>query len=1125
MTEKIRKVLQGEEDNYLLPFFWQHGEDEATLRDYMHVIHDAGIRAVCLESRPHPDFAGDGWWHDLDIILDEAERLGMKVWILDDSHFPTGYANGAVDRLGEEYCRQSITHRAYAMKAGETLELPAGEVLSVPHPPLNTVQQYLKEQNPRHFDDDRILAVYFAGEDGETTPIPEGAKLEGLPLPQQTSGAADEQTQDGHGGTASPAEAAQGSSALQFTANRDGKLIILYLSRNLGYHTHYINMTEAKSVRVLIDTVYEPHWQHYQDRFGKTIAGFFSDEPELGNGLMYDLVNYVGNPDIDLPWSREIEEGLRSALGENFAAKLYLLWEGAGSDEAARVRVAYMDVVTGLVKKNFSLQIGDWCRAHGVQYIGHLIEDNDQHEMTGASLGHYFRGLWGQDWAGIDDIGGQVYPQGENDSYFNGVFQTRDGEFYHFGLGRLASSAAAIEPRKHGDSMCEIFGAYGWKEGVQLEKYLADHFLVRGINHFVPHAFSPKAFPDPDCPPHFYAHGHNPQYRAFGALCRYINRAAELLHGGRHVSPVAVLYSAEAVWADKETAMESHAVSRPLTEHQIGFDFLPQDVFLTPEAYHAHIGQEYAHIGQEYMHTGQEQERIGQEYIGQGHERIGQEQERIGQEQNAQLMAKTARGSVSGGRAGDERSGDSADLACGGLVVNTQRYAFVVVPGTRYIRAAFARAVPALRRAGTRVLFIDRYPEVLLGEHGETIRLNGAAMNRDSAEQVTPDAEILRAMREASEVLPLSELIPALRNEGLREVRIAPESPWIRIYHYEEQDGSAVLMFVNEGTDVYRGSVDIRACFAGAWEGRKVDDGAGEQRRGMSAGGNADDGGVKENGGNAAVFWYDAWENETHPAEAVGSCVELTIEPRKSRFLILDRAAASSETEEAAARGTCGHYAVIGAASYETEEAAESTAVGTEMTPGAEQTTGQKKDGAAGAKGKPCPGAEEMAGWMTESFADKRKGAREKAFLHPQWRRRLAVSTAYPDFGPEDGAVEVSLPDHLEEEKKTWSGIARYENAFEAEAGKRYLLTISDAGEAVEVFVNGKSLGYQIVPEYQFDLTEAVKPGQNAVRIEVATTLEREMSTTPDRMDVLMGKDTTPHCASGLNGTVKLYEK
>ena len=59
--------------------------------------------------------------------------------------------------------------------------------------------------------------------------------------------------------------------------------------------------------------------------------------------------------------------------------------------------------------------------------------------------------------------------------------------------------------------MCEIFGNYGWAEGAQTMKWLADFMLVRGINIFVPHAFSPKAFPDPDCPPHFYAHGINMQ--------------------------------------------------------------------------------------------------------------------------------------------------------------------------------------------------------------------------------------------------------------------------------------------------------------------------------------------------------------------------------------------------------------------------------------------------------------------------------------------------------------------------------------------------------------------------------------------------------------------------------------
>lgn len=32
--------------------------------------------------------------------------------------------------------------------------------------------------------------------------------------------------------------------------------------------------------------------------------------------------------------------------------------------------------------------------------------------------------------AGIDDIGGQVYPGGEEDSYDMGTFRCRDGEFY-----------------------------------------------------------------------------------------------------------------------------------------------------------------------------------------------------------------------------------------------------------------------------------------------------------------------------------------------------------------------------------------------------------------------------------------------------------------------------------------------------------------------------------------------------------------------------------------------------------------------------------------------------------------------------------------------------------------------
>lgn len=92
MSTRIYEALNGKQGNYILPFFWQHGEDEETLREYMGVIQDMGIRAVCLESRPHPDFAGPKWWEDMDVILSEARQRNMKVWILDDCHFPTGYA-------------------------------------------------------------------------------------------------------------------------------------------------------------------------------------------------------------------------------------------------------------------------------------------------------------------------------------------------------------------------------------------------------------------------------------------------------------------------------------------------------------------------------------------------------------------------------------------------------------------------------------------------------------------------------------------------------------------------------------------------------------------------------------------------------------------------------------------------------------------------------------------------------------------------------------------------------------------------------------------------------------------------------------------------------------------------
>lgn len=83
-------------DNHVLPFLWLKGEAHETITEYLEQIAGADIREVCLESRTHPEFCRDGWWADLRFIIGECKRLGLKIWLLDDAHFPTGYANGAL---------------------------------------------------------------------------------------------------------------------------------------------------------------------------------------------------------------------------------------------------------------------------------------------------------------------------------------------------------------------------------------------------------------------------------------------------------------------------------------------------------------------------------------------------------------------------------------------------------------------------------------------------------------------------------------------------------------------------------------------------------------------------------------------------------------------------------------------------------------------------------------------------------------------------------------------------------------------------------------------------------------------------------------------------------------------
>ncbi len=558
MKSRFIDVLNEKEDNYILPFFWQHGEDEKTLREYMDKIYNSNIREVCIESRPHPDFCGDKWWEDMDVIMDEARKKNMKVWVLDDSHFPSGYANGAVESASKELCHQYIFYRKLSVCG----PMPSCEIrvpdYMRPQPPL----PFLPKSEPpkRVFNDDKGFAI-VACKLGKSGEIEETIRLD---IP------------------------ANDDSLYWDVPIGFWEIYLIYLTRDGHGRNDYINFLDENSCRLAIDAVYVPHYNKYKKDFGNTFAGFFSDEPPIGNTSGYTIGDVIGKEDMELPWSDRMLSLMNEKYGsEKWIKNLPMLWHAGTADVQAQIRMLYMDCVTQLVSDCYSVQIGKWCHDHGVEYIGHIMEHCDVDNNLGASVGHYFRGLKGMDMAGIDNIGGQINPGAQHVKRRGQPLSQNDENAMYYTMARLATSYAAIDPKKKGRSLCENFGAHGWNCGVKKMKYLSDHFLARGINHYVPHAFSPAPFPDPDCPPHFYAHGNNAEYNAFGHLMQYVNRVCHLISNGKSKTRVALLYHVESSWGGDYVS--NSFVAEKLVNNQIEFHIIPSDVFKYRDYYDAEL--------------------------------------------------------------------------------------------------------------------------------------------------------------------------------------------------------------------------------------------------------------------------------------------------------------------------------------------------------------------------------------------------------------------------------------------------------------------------------------------------------------------------------------------------------
>ena len=543
----IDRILNNDLTKCHYPFFWLYGQE--TVENVIASVQraaDMGCDGLTVEPRGFQDFE-KRWWELFDAIVDTCVKTGLKIIVLDeDYHGPTGHAFGALLKPENAHLRRKSVYEAHADVIGPAnIDLVIGKT----HMWTPTKVQ------------DELIGCYLCKrvDNGNAIDIENSVDLMG-----------------------------NIKNGILSCTVPEGYYRIVYVYRSYRYaeikKDDFIDMCDGESVDLLIKTVYELYEKRYGKYFGSTIIGFFSDEPFLGNAYQYCSTGRgvhedtrIGHLGITVPINDNIIERVKKVYGDNFVKYIPSLWYW-DENVSPKFRNAYMNVVADLYSECFTQKLGNWCKERGLIYMGHVLEDNNLHSRLGDGPAHYFRSQFGQTHAGMDIVLHQILP-GFGDINLGGYgAYLYDHEFYHYVLGKLASSAAHTYHEYNGKAMCEVTIGYGWAEGSQLAKWLFDYLLVRGTNFLVPGAIA-STFVDIIHAPHFgEKDGREPQQEGFTKILDYSKKVITAFDNTTHICNALILYHAQAEWMNQDDYMLMQVPAKRLYDAHIDFDILSEDL-------------------------------------------------------------------------------------------------------------------------------------------------------------------------------------------------------------------------------------------------------------------------------------------------------------------------------------------------------------------------------------------------------------------------------------------------------------------------------------------------------------------------------------------------------------------
>ncbi|MCW5940360.1 MAG: hypothetical protein KF884_11990 [Fimbriimonadaceae bacterium] len=488
----------------LTPFwFWNGDLEPRELLRQVDEMLEKGVRAFVIHARTglNLPYLGEEWFERVGLVVERASQLGMHVWIYDEDNWPSGYAGGAVLGRDPRLTPQCLECERVWLDDGQDMDWPPqgvndprgrGQVVTA-----NAVR--VKSVRPRPADP----LAWHGPHVGEPKPWWDrgGNEIE-LDSKVQRLGLAPGDTLRGQLG------------------NEGRWLVALFRQRTTEWYPaytdeYYVDVLHPQTAKVFIETTHEQYYRRFGQHFGKTIRGFFVDEPGLYNNF------WDRNPG-SVPWTDDFAEFFVSKMGRDPRDSLILLYEDIEGHE--EFRFLYYDFVAQIFDERFMQPIADWCELHGVLLTGHLMLEEFMVPMA-RYAGNPFRALKSLHIPGVDRI----------------------DEVYEKTAERIASSVAHLAGRDR--CLSETYACIGWKLAPPYMKAILDYQLARGVNMVAPHAFyySIEGFRAHESPPSEFFQ--NPWWEDFKPFAEYAACASQSMSEGRPKKDFLVYYPIESVTA------------------------------------------------------------------------------------------------------------------------------------------------------------------------------------------------------------------------------------------------------------------------------------------------------------------------------------------------------------------------------------------------------------------------------------------------------------------------------------------------------------------------------------------------------------------------------------------------